>query len=120
MECTSITDEFLTYLKNNHKGREKAIQSRSLEKKFQVNNRNIRNIVNALRCDGNPICSDENGYYYAANKKEVLRSISQLDSRIDKIAEAKNGLAHSLGSFKESKQTRPLEIWIVHERGAVI
>lgn len=120
MEDISITDKFLTYLKKNHKGREKAIQSRSLEKKFQVSNRNIRNIVNSLRCDGQPICSDENGYYYAKNKKEVLKCISQLDSRIDKIAEAKNGLLNALETFSQSKETSPLKIWIIRERRAVI
>ena len=95
MEHVDITEKFLAYLKRHHTGEGKAVQSKGLEFRFQMSGRKIRDIVNELRCDGYPICSDENGYYYAANKKEVMRSISQLNSRIEKISEAKNGLVNA-------------------------
>lgn len=96
MEYADITEKFLMYLKRYHTGEGRAVQSNCLENRFNLSGRKIRDIVNTLRCEGNPICSDENGYYYAANKKEVMRSINQLDSRISKIAEAKNGLTNAL------------------------
>lgn len=116
MDYVSITEILLAYLKINHTGGEKAVQSRELENKFQVSSRNIRNIVNELRCEGYPICSDENGYYYAENKEEILKSIYQLDSRMGKIAEAKNGLVNSLAFFHNSSGQLQLELWIVHEK----
>lgn len=116
MEHADITEKFQVYLKRHHTGEGKAVQSRCLENRFHVSGRNVRNIVNTLRCDGNPICSDENGYYYAANKKEVMRSISQLDSRISKIAEAKNGLVNALPLFSDSSGQMQLELWIVREK----
>jgi biotin operon repressor len=116
VDYVSIKEILLVYLKRNHKGKEKAVQSRGLENKFQVSSRNIRNIVNELRCEGYPICSDENGYYYAAKKEEILKSIYQLDSRMCKIAEAKNGLVNSLAFFSDSSSQLQLELWIVHEK----
>lgn len=116
MDYVSIKEILLVYLKRYHTGKEKAVQSRGLENKFQVNSRNIRNIVNELRCEGYPICSDDNGYYYAANKEEILKSIYQLDSRMCKIAEAKNGLVNSLAFFSDSSGQLQLELWIVHEK----
>lgn len=117
MEDVNITETVLAYLKKNHIGEKKAVQSRCLEKRFHVSNRNIRNIVNTLRCNGIPICSDENGYYYAADQNEVMRSIRQLNSRIGKIAEAKRGLMNSLSLFPDSSGQMELELWIIGEKG---
>lgn len=52
----------------------------------------IRRIVNSLRCKGEPICSDLDGYYYADNQLEIKATIAQLSSRIQKIAQARDGL----------------------------
>ena len=52
----------------------------------------IRRIVNSLRCKGEPICSDLDGYYYANNQLEIKATIAQLSSRIQKIAQARDGL----------------------------
>ncbi len=52
----------------------------------------IRRIVNSLRCKGEPICSDLDGYYYADNQLEINATIAQLSSRIQKIAQARDGL----------------------------
>ena len=113
MDHVNINEKFLRYLKRNHTGEWKAVQSKYLEMKFQMSGRKIRDIVNTLRCEGHPICSDDGGYYYAANRYEVLRSIRQFNSRIEKIAEAKNGLVRSLSLFPDSNSSKQLQIWVV-------
>lgn len=114
MDNVNINDRLLSYLKRNHTGEGRAVQSKCLEIIFDMSGRKIRDIVNALRCEGYPICSDDGGYYYGANKYEVLESIRQLNSRIDKIAEAKNGLVDALSLFPESSSGKQFQIWIVH------
>ena len=86
----------LAYLKQQHCGCGRAVSSGVLEAAFCVTGREIRTAVNTLRSMGEPVCSDENGYYYAVSGHEVLRSIRQLDSRISKITKAKKGLNHAL------------------------
>ena len=113
MEHVNIKERLLTYLKRNHAGAGRAVLSKGLELRFQMSGRKIRDIVNALRCEGYPICSDDGGYYYAASKNEVLGSIRQLNSRIEKIAEAKNGLVESLSLFPDSSSSTELQIWFV-------
>ena len=113
MEHVNIYEKFLRYLKRNHTGEGKAVQSKCLEMKLQISGRKIRDIVNALRCEGHPICSDDGGYYYAANRYEVSGSIRQLNSRIEKIAEAKDGLVRSLSLFPDSNSRKHLQIWVV-------
>jgi hypothetical protein len=109
--------QILNYLKQNHKGANKAVQSRGLEFRFQMSGRKIRDIVNTLRCDGHPICSDDGGYYYAVSEEEVMGSIRQLSSRIEKIADAKNGLVDSLNLYREFRESEKLQIWFVHLKG---
>lgn len=113
MEHVNINERFLIHLKRNHTGAGRAVQSKGLEFRFQMSGRKIRDIVNALRCEGHPICSDDGGYYYGANKQEVLGSIRQLNSRIEKIAEAKNGLVDALSLYPDSSSNEQLQIWFV-------
>lgn len=109
----NINERFLIHLKRNHTGTGGAVQSKGLELRFQISGRKVRDIVNALRCEGHPICSDDGGYYYGANKHEVLGSIRQLSSRIEKIAEAKNGLVDALSLYPDSSSSEQLQIWLV-------
>jgi len=105
-----VGNEFLKYLKEYHVGKEKAVSSAYLENKLSISSRNIRKIVNQLRNDGVPICSDENGYYYAGDTDEVLNSIYQMTSRIKEIARAKNGLVKSLKRFSDNSGQLILQI----------
>ena len=116
MDYAEINKKFLTYIKRNHTGEDRAVQSKCLEIRFHLSSRKVRDIVNTLRCEGHPICSYDGGYYYAANEYEVIRSIRQLKSRIGKIAEAKNGLVKALSLFPDSSGQMKLELWIVCEK----
>ena len=113
MEHVDINERLLNYLRNNHRGAGKAIQSKSLALRLQISGRKIRDVVNTLRCEGYPICSDDGGYYYAANRQDVMRSIRQLNSRIEKIAEAKDGLTQSLVYLPRFSSGSELQIWMV-------
>lgn len=95
-------NEFLKYLKGYHTGKEKAVSSAYLQNKLSISSRTIRKIVNQLRNEGIPICSDEKGYYYAKDTDEVINSIYQMTSRIREIARAKNGLVKALKQFPDN------------------
>ncbi len=93
-----MTDKALCeHLKKYHRGQENAASSRELEAAFHIKGTELRRAVNRLRCGGNPICSDETGYFYAARRSEIRATIAQLSGRIFKIAAAKNGLLKSQG-----------------------
>lgn len=80
------------YLKSNCFGEDNAIFSKELEKIFHTNGNAIREKVNSLRQQGIPICSSSNGYYYASSKIDVMKTISNLSSRIVGITKAISGL----------------------------
>ncbi|HOG67869.1 MAG TPA: hypothetical protein PK366_00695 [Fibrobacteraceae bacterium] len=112
-----LKDQILNHLKKHHMGAHRAVQSAPLEMFFDISGRKIRDIVNALRCEGHPICSDENGYYYGETALEVMRSINQLKSRTKKINEAQTGLVRSLSKFEKHPKRTHLKVWVVKVKG---
>jgi len=80
------------YLSRYHTGTNNAASSKTLEAAFHIRGSELRRIVNKLRCDGFPICSDKNGYYFAACESEIHATVAQLNSRISKISGAKDGM----------------------------
>ena len=106
----NITEKFLRYLKLNHTGEKKAVSSCYLENRFKISGRIVRKIVNYLRCEGNPVCSNKSGYYYAADEKELMRSISQLSNRIGNISKAKSGLLKAVSKFPDTSGQMKIEM----------
>lgn len=98
------------HLKEYHTGEQSIISSRELEFSFQIRGPELRNVINAQRGQGYPICSTDKGYFYAETEEELQRTIRQLRSRIKKIAHAERGLTKALEQFSDSGQiTFPLE-----------
>ena len=89
---TNIEEALWEYLAKNFRGANNPVSSKTLETVFHVKGTEIRRLVNSLRCKGEPICSDLDGYYYADNQHEINATIAQLSSRIHKIAQARDGL----------------------------
>lgn len=94
----------LIKLKRYHYGQKNAVSSKELEAAFFVSGKKIRDAVNALRQDGEPICSDAGGYYYAVDALELNHSIHQLGGRIINIAKAQRGLIKASAKFVDTGQ----------------
>ena len=93
MKYGKCEEDFDDYKKiKNHIGKENAIHSKELEKLFLLDGRNIRRKISALRQDGFPICSDETGYYYADNQKEINTTVCRLNELVTKVSNARTGL----------------------------
>lgn len=88
----NIEEALCEYLCRNYRGAANPVSSKQLEAVFHVKGTEIRRLVNSLRSNGEPICSDMDGYYYAANQHEINATVAQLTSRINKIARARDGL----------------------------
>ena len=83
------------YLIAFHTGKENAIPSCELESVFSIGGRSLRRIINFLRQEGVPICSDATGYYYADSRHEINQTVKRLGGLIDNISVAREGLTMS-------------------------
>ena len=88
---TAISD----FLKKHHTGKERAVPSRELERLFSLEGRTLRRKINRLRQDGHPICSDENGYYYAGTQQEINATVCRLNGLVTQISNARTGLLYA-------------------------
>lgn len=89
------------YFREHHYGRNNAIYGPELARIFNVSERGIRERVNTMRMDGNPICSGPVGYFWAATKDEIVKAIDQLDHLKNGIENARAGLVKALENFDE-------------------
>ena len=80
------------YLRKHHTGKNKAIYSRELQRLFCIDGRNLRRKISSLRKDGIPICSDETGYYYANDQKEINATVCRMNGLVTTISNARTGL----------------------------
>ena len=83
------------FLKKYHTGRENTVYSREQQRLFSIDGRNLRRKISSLRQDGYPICSDESGYYYADNQKEINATVARLNQLVTKVSNARTGLLYS-------------------------
>lgn len=83
------------FLKKYHTGRDNAVYSRELERLFSLDGRTLRRKISSLRQDGHPICSDETGYYYAENQKEINATICRLNTLVTRISNARTGMLYA-------------------------
>jgi len=100
----NMGEDILIYLQNRHIGAENAVQSARIEYIFGLNGVTVRQIVNKLRCEGRPVCSDANGYYYAKNRNEINNTVMQLLGRTRKINDAARGLVLSHQIFHDGTE----------------
>ena len=85
-------EKILSYLKQNHTGREKAVCSKDLERLFSMSGRTLRAKVNHLRQGGKPVCSSQNGYYYAGCQEDINQTIRWLNDLVTGVSNARTGL----------------------------
>ena len=87
-----MKDLLFEHLNKYHVGKANAITSRDLQGVLQCGGVEIREMVNALRCEGKPICSDKSGYYIAKNRDELTITINHLRSRCHSMLLAIRGM----------------------------
>ena len=85
-------ERLLDYLKLNHTGKERAVSSKDLERLFSMDGRTIRRKINHIRQDGKPVCSGQNGYYYAESQEDINETVRRLNDLVTGISNARTGL----------------------------
>ena len=95
-------DQLTAYLKGAFKGRQHPVKSAELERALDISGTDLRKLVNKLRRKGVPICSGRDGYFYAKNAGDILRTIRQLKIMIRGLQAAVDGLVAALDKFEET------------------
>ena len=84
------------------KGEGSRITSSEISKLANVSGVTIRQVVNNSRANFVPIASDGNGYFIAENPDELDHTIAQINSRIHKMIQAREGLKKAQRLMQEA------------------
>ena len=74
------------------KGEDNRITASEINRLTNLASSDIRQIVNKSRANFVPIASDSRGYYIAETPEELDHTIAQINSRIHKMIQAREGL----------------------------
>ena len=86
------------------KGEGNRITSTEISKLANINGAAIRHIVNESRANFIPIASDDKGYFMAETPDELDHTIAQLNSRIHKMIQAREGLKKAKMLMEEANK----------------
>lgn len=84
------------------KGESNRITSSEISRLTNIASPTIRQFVNNSRANFIPIASDENGYFMAETPEELDHTIAQINSRIHKMIQAREGLKKAQRLMKEA------------------
>lgn len=82
-ESPTVSQSFAEWLKEYHSGKENAVTAKKMSQ--WGSGVDIRSMVHDLRIQGFPICSDNDGYYYATTADELDATINIMRSRAKEI-----------------------------------
>ena len=86
-----VKDNILASIKR-HKGRGNALPASFLVQEYELSTTaNVRAIVNELRCDGQPICACQQGYFWPATMDEGVEHLLSMKGRISDMMKAYKG-----------------------------
>lgn len=80
----------------NHGSIEEPVHNKEIAAHLNTNEVIIRKLINEARCEGYPICSCRNGYFYSTNKADIVETIHSLNSRTISVGKAISGLLTNL------------------------
>ena len=84
------------------KGADNRITAKEIKKLTDIPDVTVRHIVNAARANFIPIASDPKGYFIAENPDELDHTIAQINSRIHKMIQAREGLKKAQRLMREA------------------
>jgi len=96
IKASDLEQSILKYLQSSTG---KYVKSYKIEASFLISGKDVREVINTLRRNGEPIASSTKGYFYTEDPQDILNTITHLRSRQQGIESAIEGLNISLASL---------------------
>lgn len=89
-------EKILIFIREFHYGCENPVSNRELQRIFHLTEDEIRSCIKTLRLNGQPICYNEFGYFYAQNNDDILKTVLHLKKMISGIEQSEMALFAAL------------------------
>lgn len=101
----------IVYLKNHCRGKENAEHFKKLAEYFELNERELRDIIAHLITDYQlTIGSGQEGYYWICTDDEFSQAYNELMSRVKALAKRAKGLRIGYLKSKQYEEPKQLEL----------
>ncbi len=84
------------YLSDFHNTEDTAIKARELRALYNLQDKQLRNVISVLRQNGEPICSSSNGYWYSLDPSDLRKTIHRMDAQVKNMRLSIKGLQKNL------------------------
>ena len=84
------------YLAGYHKTEDTAIKARDLRVLYNLQDKQLRNVISVLRQGGEPICSSSNGYWYSKEPDDLKKTIRRMEAQVLNMRHSIAGLYKNL------------------------
>ena len=98
----SMNNKVIEYIKANGTQRNPVL-SYKITEATGVGGVAIRRAVNKARCEGIPICSCGEGYFYSKDKSQIINTIQSLVNRTISVEKAVEGLLKTLNTIESEE-----------------
>lgn len=92
----SIGADLVEYLSECHQTEDTAIKARELRALYNLQDKQLRNVISVLRQDGEPICSSSNGYWYSKEPDDLKKTIRRMEAQVLNMRHSIAGLYKNL------------------------
>lgn len=108
------------YLQKKHTGRKNVITNGELAGIFGIDGRVIQKYVKRLRSRGIPICSCNEGYFYAVDQRDINDTVAFLNEKVTGTSNSRTSLLYAVISKhtkNASKKVKKIRIVMEEEEG---
>ena len=92
----SLGADIVEYLAGYHSTEDTAIKARELRALFNLQDKQLRNVISVLRQNGEPICSSSNGYWYSQEPEDISKTIRRMEAQVLNMRHSIAGLYKNL------------------------
>jgi hypothetical protein len=94
--------DIVEYLAEFHTTEDTAIKAKELRALFNLQDKQLRNVISVLRQNGEPICSSSNGYWYSKEPEDISKTIRRMEAQVLNMRHSIAGLYKNL--YKENTE----------------
>ena len=92
------------YLKEFHRTEAEAIKGRDLRMLFNLQDKQLREVIAIIRQEGEAICSSSNGYWYSKDPEDLKKTVHRMEAQVHNMTFSIKGLTRILQETQDEKE----------------
>ena len=101
-----VGTDIAEYLKEYHRTEGEAIKARDLRMLFNLQDKQLREVIAVLRQEGEAICSSSYGYWYSKDPEDLKKTVHRMEAQVHNMNFSITGLKRILQEIQDEKEKK--------------